>query len=73
MNLRKWKSSSNDVNELFQDYQMKGSKLKVLGLHWNIMSDRMAIRTEKFDKLMIATAKRKVLASIASLFDPLGY
>ena len=31
MKLHEWKSSSNDVNELFQDDQMKGSKLKVLG------------------------------------------
>ena len=73
MNLREWKSSSNDLNKLFQDDQMKGSKLKVLGLHWNTMSDKMAIPTEKFDKLMIATTKRKVLASIAPLFDPLEY
>ena len=66
-------TSSNDVNELFQVDQMKGSKLKVLGLHWNTMSVKMATPTEKFDKLMIATTKRQVLASIASLFDPLGY
>ena len=61
------------MNELFQDDQMKGSKVKVLGLHWNTMSDKMAIPSEKFDKLMIATTKRHILASIASLFDPLGY
>ena len=73
MNLHKWKSSSNDVNELFQDDQMKGSTLKVLGLHWNTLSDKMVIPTEKFDKLMIATTKRQILASIASLFDLLGY
>ena len=36
------------------------------------MSDKMVI-PEKFDKLMITITKRQILASIASLFDPLGY
>ena len=61
------------MNELFQDDQMKESKVKVLGLHWNTMSDKMAIPSEKFDKLMIATTKRHILASMGPLFDPLGY
>ena len=73
MNLREWKPSSNDVNELFQNDQMEESQVKVLGLHWNTMLDKMAIPTEKFDKLMIATTKRQILATINSLFDPLGY
>ena len=70
MNLYEWKSSSNDVNELFQDDKMKGSKLNVLDLHRNTVSNNMAIPTEKFDKLMIATTKWQILASITSLFDP---
>ena len=37
------------------------------------MLDKMTIPTEKFDNLMIATTKRQILASIAFLFDPLGY
>ena len=57
MNLYEWKSSSNDVNELFQDDKMKGSKLNVLDLHRNTVSNNMVIPTEKFDKLMIATTK----------------
>ena len=61
------------MNELFQDDQMTGLKVKVLALHWNTMVDEMAIPTEEFDRLMIATTKRQILASIASLFDPLGY
>ena len=73
MNLREWKSSSNDVNELLRDDQVKGPKVKVIGLHWNTMVNKMAIPTEKFVKLMTATTKRQILASIASLFDPLGY
>ena len=52
---------------------MEESQVKALGLHWNTMLDKMAIPTEKFDKLMIATTKRQILATIASLFDPLGY
>ena len=55
MNLREWKSISNDVKKLFQDDQMKESKIKVLSLHWNTMMDKMVIPTQKFDKLMIAT------------------
>ena len=57
MNLHEWKSSSNDVNELFQDDKMKGSKLNVLGLHRNTVLNNMTIPTDKFDKLMTATAK----------------
>ena len=57
MNLYEWKSSSNDVNELFQDDRMKGSKLNVLDLDRNTESNNMSIPTEKFDKLMIATTK----------------
>ena len=33
----------------------------------------MSIDTDKFYKRMIATTKSEVLASIASLYDPLGY
>ena len=73
MNLCEWKSISNEVKKLFQDDQMKGPKVKVLSLHWNTMMDKMVIPTHKFDKLMIATTKRQILASIASFFDPLGY
>ena len=73
MSLREWKSSSSEVNELFQCDEMKESNVKVLGLHWNTTEDKMAISTGKFDNSLIAISKRQVLASIASLFDPLGY
>ena len=35
MNLRDRKSSSSDVNKLFKDDKIKGSKIKVLGLLWD--------------------------------------
>ena len=37
MNLREWKSNSNDMNKFFQDDHIKGPKVKVLFLHWNTM------------------------------------
>ena len=59
---------------MFQkDQQIDGSNIKVLGLRWDTKRDRMSIDTDKFYKRMVATTKREVLASIASLYDPLGY
>ena len=60
MNLQKWKSSFNNVNKLFQDDQMKGSKVKVLSLDWNAMMDKMAIPTEKFHKMMMRLFLQKL-------------
>ena len=39
MKLRGWKSSSSDVNKLFKDGQIKGSKAKILGC-WRPQKDR---------------------------------
>ena len=72
MNLRERKSSSSDVNKLFKEDQIKGSKIKVLGLLWDTVKNTMAITTEKFNGLMLATTKRQVQTSVACLFDTLG-
>ena len=73
MNLRDWKSNSEKLNKSFQENEIKGTVIKVLGLQWNAQSDELAISTEKFERRETATTKRQVLTTIASLFDPLGY
>ena len=51
---------------------MKGDITKVLGLQWNTESDKLSVSTKKFNANEPATTKREVLATIASIYDPLG-
>ena len=53
MNLREWKSNSNTLNQIFNKDEMNGTTVKVLGLHWDTVTDKLAIPTEKFDGLML--------------------
>ena len=73
MNLREWKSNSPEVNSQFnQGDMMEGDTTKVLGLQWNTESDKLSVSTKKFNANEPATTKREVLATIASIYDPLG-
>ena len=74
MNLRDWKSNSQNLNETFSvNDRMNGTAIKVLGLQWNTNADQLMISTDKFQRAEISTTKRQVLMAVASLFDPLGY
>ena len=42
-------------------------------MQWNTIRDELAVSTNKFSKMEQATIKHEVLATSASLFDPLGY
>ena len=73
MNLREWTSNSkNMMNQLQDEDKIKEKVTKVLGLVWNTNSDELSISTKKFRFAQQDTTKREVLATIASIYDPLG-
>ena len=73
MNLREWLSSSPEVNRnILPEDQVESKVTKVLGMVWNTQSDELSITTKKFEIAEPATTKRQVLATIASIYDPLG-
>ncbi|XP_026462660.1 uncharacterized protein LOC113365282, partial [Ctenocephalides felis] len=66
----KFTSLENEHSEMF-DITDDKSSVKALGLCWNRVSDSFEIRT---NEIIIETklTKRKILSSIAKIFDPLG-
>ena len=50
---------------------MKETITKVLGLRWDIITDKFMIDNKDFDNSMTTTTQRLVLTKIASLFEPL--
>ena len=52
---------------------MKENFTKVFGLLWNTVTDQLQVSTNVFTKIQPAVTKRKVLATIVALFDPLGF
>ena len=50
---------------------MKETITKVLGLRWDITTDKFMIDNKDFDNSMTTTTQRLVLTKIASLFEPL--
>ena len=51
---------------------MKERVTKVLGLIWNVTADGFSISTKKLENIEEAKTKLHVLASLASIFDPLS-
>ena len=51
---------------------MKERVTKVLRLIWNTSTDEFFISTRKLENTEQAKTKREVLATLASIFDPLG-
>ena len=73
VNLRDWISNSKFANEnTSPDDLMKERVTKVLGLIWNATADGFSISTKKLENIEEAKTKLHVLASLASIFDPLG-
>ena len=73
MNLGDWISNSKFVNEnTSPDGLMKERVTKVLGLIWNTSTDEFSISTKKLENIEQTKTKREVLATLASIFDPLG-
>ena len=73
MNLGYWISNSKFVNEnTSPDDLMEERVTKVLGLIWNTTTDEFSISTKKLENTEQAKTKLEVLATLASIFDPLG-
>ena len=73
MNLREWLTNSPEVNNKIEpEDQIEVKVTKVLGMVWNTQSDELSISTKKIETTEPATTKREVLATIASIYDPLG-
>ena len=51
---------------------MKERVTKVLGFIWNTNTDEFSISTKKLENIKQTKTKQKFLATLASIFDPLG-
>ncbi|XP_064462651.1 uncharacterized protein LOC135373366 [Ornithodoros turicata] len=81
MELRKWCSSSETLNEQFRadgvsldDIGQPLVRCKVLGLPWNRSADTIVMTTQNVSSYVATqpATKRLVLQTFARLFDPLG-
>ena len=84
LTLRKWASNHsaflNTIPREFQETQQTFSLenedgVTTLGLLWNAQNDQLQVKsnfTQKQPTYSTASTKRKVLATTASIFDPLG-
>ncbi|XP_064458861.1 uncharacterized protein LOC135369129 [Ornithodoros turicata] len=81
MELRKWCSSSETLNEQFRadgvsldDIGQPFVRCKVLGLPWNRSADTIVMTTQNVSSYVATqpATKRVVLQTFARLFDPLG-
>ena len=73
MNLREWITNSKEVNsQIAPEDQIDAKVTKVLGLVWNTNTDELSISTKRFNQVKGEVTKRNILATIASIYDPLG-
>lgn len=72
MNLREWMSNNKQVMDLISvKDKASGNSMKVLGMNWDIESDKLSVKPCEILKVSSGT-KRTVLKQVAKLFDPLG-
>ena len=74
MDLRDWISNSEFVNENTIPVDLMKERVtwtKVLGLIWNTSTDKFSISTKKLENIEQAKTKQEVLATLASIFNPL--
>ena len=71
MNLREWGSNSKEfLKSIPEQDRVKETITKVLGILWNTVADRLAVKGSKPTE---CSSKRDVLKSIATVFDQLGF
>jgi hypothetical protein len=73
-NLRSWTSNNIKLRQLAEseDCLEKGPTVKILGLRWDVESDKFSFQNNiSFDIENIIT-KRDILSQSFSIFDPLG-
>ena len=76
-NLRKFRSNSAELEkkifELFPDDKRYNGEAKILGIRWNKKTDKIIYDfSEIRSKFTENATRRSLLASIASIYDPLG-
>jgi len=75
MNLREWASSSQPFMAFVpvEDRVTELDCQRVLGVNWNAVTDEISVSKPQLQKLPGVCTKRRILQTIASIFDPLGY
>ncbi len=74
MNLREWKTNSEQVNsEIANEDLEKDETIKMLGHTWNTETDTLAIQRSNILNKELTKTKRNVLKQLASIFDRWGY
>ena len=73
MYLREWYTNNNEVLSSIPetDQAKQVEKLKVLGIFWNPKEDTLSIAPYKLKGT--PDTKRKIVETVATIFDPLGY
>ena len=73
MNLREWFTKDSDFCEVIDpSHRGIGSNPKVLGLRWNTDTDELFC-TDFVGHCQGSATKRKILKSVCTVFDPLGF
>ena len=72
MNLREWSSNSEEfMNQLPESDRVQVNSAKVLGLHWDMLSDTLQVHGPK-RTFNDSPTKKTVLQLMSEVFDPLG-
>ncbi|XP_063364633.1 uncharacterized protein LOC134653232 [Cydia amplana] len=77
MNIRDWLSNNKEFLDLVPSEQQAKHEntVKILGLSWNVKRDTVKLRItdQHFDKDAPVNTKRKVLRTLARIYDPCGF
>ena len=72
MNIREFASNvMTQIQQLPPEDQVKGDKMKILGIEWDLEEDELIIKLPPFESDKKVT-RREVLSQLAKPFDPLG-
>ncbi|XP_071055173.1 uncharacterized protein [Onthophagus taurus] len=73
MNLRKWCSNDATMMAVFQTNEKvtRQGERKVLGILWHTLHDELGVSVQSEEEDTVPT-KRKVLKTVAKIYDPLG-
>lgn len=66
------RNSPKFLSGIPDDLKVKGNTTKVLGLHWNTLTDELTISKFHMPLVEHTATKREILHYIAGMYDPLG-
>ncbi|GBN07028.1 hypothetical protein AVEN_253774-1 [Araneus ventricosus] len=75
MNLRKFKTNSEELRNLWYERGMIVRPLKVLGIIWNTKDDTFKLEVQPILNMIenLKNSQRSVLQTAAKIFDPVGF